>query len=315
MGGWAPPWGIVYEVDSFNGLTIGRHLNRCLSEHYRHPQRVCLQEFPDKIGPFYTLYVLFVTGLLGIVVTGDAFNLYVLLEIAALTGYAMIGMGKGHAPLAGLNYIFVGTIGASFYLLGIGYLYLVTGTLNMADIAARLPGLHETKIISFAFVILMTGLFIKMALFPLHGWLPKAYSQAPLSAVSVIAPLTTKVMLYVMIRICLWVFTPLIIFQHLAVGNALVWLGALAIVMGSLLALAQTHLRKMFSYIIVAEVGYMVGGFWLGNRAGITGTILHIVNDAVMTLCVFLSAGNILYKTGTDSFDNLKGMFRKMPFP
>lgn len=312
MGGWAPPWGIVYEIDSFNGLILVVISTVALINLFATRKSVLI-EFPEKFGAFYTLYVLFATGLLGIVVTGDAFNLYVLLEIAALTGYALIGMGKGHAPLAGLNYIFIGTIGASFYLLGIGYIYLITGSLNMADIAAILPNLYGTKVIPFAFTILMTGLFIKMALFPLHGWLPNAYSQAPSSAISLIAPLTTKVMLYVMIRISLWVFTPAIAFESLAVGNAIVWMAVIAIIMGSLLALAQTNLRKMLSYIIVAEVGYMVGGFWLGNQAGITGAILHIVNDAVMTLCVFLAAGNIFYKLGTDSFDGLQGMFGKMP--
>ncbi len=312
MGGWAPPWGIVYEVDSFNGLILVV-ISTVAFLNIIATQKSVAQEFPDKSGLFYTLYVLFVTGLLGIVVTGDAFNLYVLLEIAALTGYALIGMGKDNAPLAGLNYIFIGTVGASFYLLGVGYLYLVTGSLNMADIAAILPNLQDSTVIPFAFAILMTGLFIKMALFPLHAWLPKAYSQAPSSAVSLIAPLTTKVMLYVMIRISLWVFTPLIVFERLAVGNTMVWVAVIAIVMGSLLALAQTHLRKMLSYIIVAEVGYMVGGFWLGNQAGITGAILHIVNDAAMTLCVFLAVGNILHKSGTDSIDGLSGMFGKMP--
>ncbi len=103
-------------------------------------RRIARQDFPDRIGPFFTLYVLFVTGLAGMVITGDAFNLYVLLEIASLTGYALIGMGRGDAALSALNYIFMGTVGASFYLLGIGYLYLATGSLNIVDIAALLPG-------------------------------------------------------------------------------------------------------------------------------------------------------------------------------
>jgi multicomponent Na+:H+ antiporter subunit D len=313
FGGWAPPWGIVYKIDYLNSLVLivipAVGLINAVTCH-----KHILKEFPNRIGPFYTLYALFVTGLIGIVATGDAFNLYVLLEIASLTGYALIGMGKGPAPLASLNYVFMGTIGASFYLLGIGYLYLVTGSLNMADLASLLPAICESKVVLMAIAICMAGLFIKMAMFPLHGWMPNAYTHAPSAAASVIAPLTTKVMIYVMIRIVLYVFTPAISFEVLDIGKGIVWLAVIAIVAGSFLALSQTGLKKMLAYIIVAEVGYMVGGFWIGNRMAMTGAILHIVNDAMMTLCVFLAAGAITYKIKIDSFENMAGLFRKMPF-
>lgn len=313
LGGWAPPWGIAYHVDHLNALVLVAVSAAAFINLFATKQSVA-QDFSEKIGPFYTLYVLFVTGLLGIVVTGDAFNLYVLVEIAALTGYALIGMGSERAPLASLNYIFMGTIGASFYLLGIGYLYLATGSLNMADIAAILPKIYGSKVVVFGFVICMTGLFIKMAFFPLHGWLPGAYAYCPSPALSLMAPLTTKVMIYVMIRISLFVFTPQFSFANPKVTGALVWLSVIAIVMASVLALAQKSLKKMLAYVIVAEVGYMVGGLWLGNRPAVTGAILHIVNDAAMTLCVFLFAGNILFKIKSDSFEDLKGLFRNMPF-
>lgn len=165
LGGWAPPWGIAYYVDHLNGLVLVVVSAVAFINLFATRESV-KREFPWKLGPFYTLYTLFVTGLLGIVVTGDVFNLYVLLEIASLTGYALIGMGKGRAPLAGLNYIFMGTIGASFYLLGIGYLYMATGSLNMVDIASILPEIYGSRVVSLAFVICMTGLFIKMAFFP-----------------------------------------------------------------------------------------------------------------------------------------------------
>jgi len=178
MAGWAPPMGIAYVVDALNGIVLVVVAAVALINLVGTSQIVA-RNYGDRLGPFYALYVLFVTGLMGIVITGDAFNLFVLLEITSLTGYALIGMGRGHAPLASLNYIFMGTIGASFYLLGVGYLYLITGSLNMADIAAILPDLYQSKVVLAAFVICMTGLFMKMALFPLHGWLPNAYASAP----------------------------------------------------------------------------------------------------------------------------------------
>jgi multicomponent Na+:H+ antiporter subunit D len=222
-------------------------------------------------------------------------------------------MGKGRAPLAGLNYILVGTIGASFYLLGVGYLYLMTGTLNMVDIAHRLPALYDSQVAALAFFLCLTGLFVKMAFFPLHVWLPNAYANAPSAAAVLVAPLTTKVMIYVMIRISLTLFTPDYTFEALDISDAVVWLAVIAIVMGSLFALAQDRVRRILSYIVVAEVGYMVGGFWLGNRAGITGSILHIVNDAAMTLCVFLAAGALMTRLKGDRLMHLRGAFRKMP--
>jgi multicomponent Na+:H+ antiporter subunit D len=313
LGGWDPPMGIAYYVDHLNGLvltvvSIVALLNLIASK------KSIDREFPDKIGPFYTLYVLMVTGLLGIVVTGDAFNLYVLLEIAALTGYGLLAMGEDRAPLATLNYLYMGTIGACFYLLGVGYLYIVTGSLNMVDIARILPSLYQSKAVLAAFIICMVGVWLKMAFFPLHAWLPNAYTYAPSAASSLIAPLVTKVMIYVMIRLILTVFTPEFAFTTLAVSDSIVWLAVIAIVMGAILALAERNLKKMLTYIVIAEVGYMVGGAWLGNRAGMTGAILHIVNDALMTLCVFLVVGNIVYKVKGYAFDDLKGLVRKMPF-
>mgnify|MGYP001076775665 CR=1 FL=1 len=313
LGGWSPPMGIAYYIDYLNGLvlpvvSIVALLNLISSK------RTVEQQFPDKTGPFYTLYVLMVTGLLGIVVTGDAFNLYVLLEIASLTGYGLLAMGEERAPLATLNYLYMGTIGACFYLLGIGYLYIVTGSLNMVDIARLLPPLYQSKAVLAAFIICMVGVWLKMAFFPLHAWLPNAYTFANSASSSLIAPLVTKVMVYVMIRLMLTIFTPKFVFNTLAVHDAVVWLAVIAIAMGAVLALKERNLKKMLTYIVVAEVGYMVGGAWLGNRAGLTGAVLHIVNDALMTLCVFLVVGNIVYKIKGYAFGDLKGLFAKMPF-
>ncbi len=313
LGGWPPPWGIAYYVDHLNGLVlvvvaVVALINLIAS------QKSIAQEFPEKTGPFYTLYVLMLTGLLGIVVTGDAFNLYVLLEIASLTGYGLLAMGEERAPLATLNYVYMGTIGACFYLLGVGYLYIATGSLNMVDIAGILPALYQSKAVLAAFIICMVGLWLKMALFPLHAWLPNAYTFAPSAASSLIAPLVTKVMVYVMIRLILTVFTPKFAFDTLAVKDPIVWLAVIAIVMGAIFALAERNLKKMLTYVIIAEVGYMVGGAWLGNRVAMTGAILHIVNDALMTLCIFLVVGNIVYRVKGYAFQDLKGLFRKMPF-
>ena len=312
LGGWPPPFGIEYAVDPLNGFVLVLISLVALLNLITAHKKVAGQ-FNGKSHAFYALYVMFVTGLLGITVTGDAFNLYVLMEITALTGYALIGMGRQHAALASLNYVIMGTIGASLYLLGVGYLYISTGSLNMADLSQIIPTLEVQQPILFALILCLVGLFIKMALFPLHNWLPNAYAYAPPAASGMIAPLTTKVMIYVMIRLVYSVFTPGLVFSQQLIAPLFVWIATLAIVVASILALSQRSLFKMLTYIIIAEVGYMVGGFWLGNPDGMTGAILHIANDALMTLCLFLAAGNFLHVMKSDRFQDLQGLVRKMP--
>ena len=141
--------------------------------------------------------------------TGDAFNLYVLIEVAALTGYGLIAIGGKRAAAATFNYVILGTIGASLYLLGVGYLYIKTGSLNMVginEVIVSSETLKDSATMQVAFVLICLGIFIKMAFFPLHAWLPNAYCHAPTATSCLLAPLVTKVMIYVMIRMVLTVF-------------------------------------------------------------------------------------------------------------
>ncbi len=314
MGGWAPPFGIEYRIDLFSGLVILCvvliALLNLVASH-----RSVLQAMQDRLGTFYAIYLLFVTGLLGVVSTGDLFNLYVLLEITSLTSYAQIAMGDpDRGPLASLNYVFIGVIGASFYLLGVGYLYIMTGSLNMVEVAGLIKPLYSSRAVLVAFVFCMIGVWIKMALFPLHVWLPNAYAYAPVAAARVIAPLMTKVMVYVMIRLMLTVFGLDYVFEQIDLGAAVVWLSSLAILAGAVMALAQRDLRKMLAYIIVSEIGYMVGGAWLGNELGFTGAVLHIVNDALMTFALFLVLGNLIFRLKGAAVSDLQGAFARMPW-
>jgi len=313
FAGWSPPMGIELRIDLLNGLVLV--IISCLALLNLPASRGFLQrDMPEKTGTFLALYLLFVTGLLGVTATSDLFNLYVLIEITSLASYAMIAMGASRrSPLASLNYVFIGVIGASFYLLGVGYLYIMTGSLNMSDVASLLPAIASSQAVMVAFVFCMVGVWIKMAFFPLHIWLPNAYTFAPLAASRAIAPLMTKVMIYVMIRLMVSVFGLDYIFEQLDLQQAVVGLAALAIIAGAVMALAQKELKRMLTYIIVAEIGYMVGGAWLGNQAGMTGAVLHIINDALMTFCLFLAAGNMAFVLKDLHFDNLKGLFRSMP--
>ena len=277
------------------------------------------EETPNKESLFYTLFLLQITGLAGICLTGDAFNLYVLIEVAALTGYGLIAMGSKRAAAATFNYVILGTIGASLYLLGVGYIYIKTGTLNMVGIHDVIVAeeLADSATMQVAFVLVVIGILIKMAFFPFHAWLPNAYSNAPTVTSSLLAPLVTKVMIYVMIRMVLSVFGVDFSFGSTLESTPWVdvmpWLVVVAILCAAVMALAQREIKRMLAYLIVAEVGYMVGGVWIYNYYGLIGSIFHVISDACMTLCLFLGAGLILRKAKTTHFDGLRGLFAKMP--
>ncbi len=314
LGGWSPPMGIEYRVDAINGLVaIAISLLGVLSVVYAH--RWATIETPNKQPQFYALLLLLVAGLSGVTLTNDAFNLYVLVEICSLTSYGLIAMGSRRAVHASFNYVIIGTIGASFYLLGVGYLYIKTGTLNMEEIRGIIA--TDEKVagsvsIEVAFVLMMLGVWIKMALFPLHVWLPNAYTHSPTGVSAFMAPMVTKVMVYVMIRVMLGVFGSDYIFGS-AWSQVPMLLAVIAIVAGSIFALSRRDIRKMLCYLIVAEVGYMVGGAWTATQAGMAGAVYHILSDAAMTLCLFLAAGIIIHRTDDHSIRAFSGLFKKMP--
>jgi len=314
LGNWQAPFGIELVIDHLNALVLIVVSGVALLTAV-YSRETVKQEVPDRIPYYYTLYSLLATGLLGMVATGDVFNLYVLLEISALSTYAILALGRGRAYYATFKYVIMGTIGACFYLLGVGYLYIKTGSLNMADLSTILirPEMHQSVTIQIAFMLIIIGIWIKMAFFPLHGWLPNAYTNTTTTTSCLVAPLMTKVSVYIMIRLMFSVFSVQYIFNTIHWSKFVVWLAAIAIVAGSVGALAQRNLKRMLCYIIVAEVGYMVGGTWLANINGLTGAVYHILSDAMMTLCMFMAVGAIIYKTGDTSLEAVRDIFKKMP--
>ncbi|MCX8237890.1 MAG: monovalent cation/H+ antiporter subunit D family protein [Akkermansiaceae bacterium] len=335
VGGWEPGkmapgvhgpveiakgFGIQLRVDTLNGfLLLAIAIVSIFVSIFS--IRRANQEAASKTPQFYTLYLLLCVGLFGMTITGDAFNLFVLVEVTSLTSYALIAMGRNRrGTMAAFNYILMGTVGASFYLLGVGYLYLKTGSLNMEHIQEVLSAndfeIGRSKPVMVAFVLIMVGIWIKMAFFPLYGWLPNAYSYCPSTSSCLLAPLMTKISVYIMIRVMLSVFGwEWIFIEYAGWSDAVVILAVIAILAGSTLALAQRELKKMLCYLIVAEVGYMVGGAWLGDpeRWGMSGAVYHILADAFMTLCLFLCAGIFAKKANATRIEDLSGMFKKMP--
>jgi multicomponent Na+:H+ antiporter subunit D len=313
LGGWTPPWGIEYVIDHLNALIlVSVAVISLLVAVYA--QKTLEQEIHEsKLPQFYTLFLLQITGLFGITATGDMFNLYVLLEIASFSAYAIIAMGERGADFAAFRYVLFGTIGASAYLLGTGYLYILTGSLNMADVAHLLPHLFYSKALLVGFAFFIVGIGIKMGIFPLHVWLPDAYTLAPSAVSALLAPLFTKVGAYVIIRIMFTVFDPSFAIKLYPVTDALGWLAAIGILFACVMALAQSDFKRMLCYVIVAEMGYILIGLASANRFGLTGAILHIVNDIFMMACLFTVAGAIFYQTGTRNIYHFRSLHRTMP--
>jgi len=315
VGGWMPPWGIEYRIDHLNAfmLVLISFLSFVTAVYAK---KTIEKELPDRTFLFWCLYLLLVTGLLGIIVTGDLFNLFVLLEVASLAGYSLVAVGDKRAAVAGFRYLIIGTIGACFYLLGVGYLYIATGTLNMQDLAQLLPPLYGSRTVITAFVFIFIGFAIKIALFPLHAWQPDAYTHAP-SAVSIfISTAVAKTFAYAVIRVFFSVFTIDFIKTILPVFNVICWLGAAAIVVGSVYAIVQDNLKRMLAYSSIANVGYIVLGIGLAasSTLGLIPAVMHIVNHAIIKGAMFMAACGFIYKLDLVNISDFSGLSRKMPY-
>ncbi|MBW2611422.1 MAG: monovalent cation/H+ antiporter subunit D family protein [Deltaproteobacteria bacterium] len=315
LGGWPPPWGIEYRVDHFNAfmLILVAALALLAAIYGRGSVEA---ELPGRVELFWSLYLLLITGLLGIIVTGDMFNLFVLLEVVSLAGYALIAIGRGNATLASFRYLILGTIGACFYLIGVGYLYIMTGSLNMEDLRVLLPPLYGSTAIRAAFVFILIGFGIKIALFPLHAWQPDAYTHAPSAVSVIISTAMAKTLIYALIRIVFSVFTLDFITANLPVFDILRAMAAIAIVAGSLFAIYQNNFKRMLAYSSVANVGYIVLAIGLAPLTpfGLTPGLMHILNHAVIKMCMFMVAGAFIYKAGLVDIRQFEGLSRKMPY-
>lgn len=310
FGGWIPPIGIEYvygHLSSFVVLVINFVALFVIAYSYQ-PVNI---DLPGKQTAYYSVVMLLLTGFNGMIITGDLFNLYVFIEISSLAGYALIGVGDRKAPFAAFKYLIIGTIGASFYLLGIGYLYFMGGTLNMADLAGILPLMEESPTIIVALILIVVGFGIKMAIFPMHGWLPDSYTYAPTSSSALIAPIGTKVGAYAMIRLLYFVFGVEYFSNELAAADLIAIFSSAGILFGSILAIAQKEMKRMLAYSSVAQIGYIGLGIGLANPFGFIGAVLHLLNHAFMKATLFMVAGIIRMKEGHSDIYKFDDTYRK----
>jgi multicomponent Na+:H+ antiporter subunit D len=315
FGDWEPPWGIDYVVDRLAAyvLLIVSAIGAVVLPY---SWRSVSREIPARLHAiFYTLLLLCLAGLLGIVITGDAFNLFVLLEISSLSTYALISLGRNRRALtSSYQYLIMGTIGATFYIIGVGLLYMLTGTLNMADIAARIASMEGSSTLHTAFAFIVVGLALKLAIFPLHLWLPNAYAFAPSVVTAFLAATATKVALYAMIRFVYTVFGPAFTFGEMHVQLLVLPLAAAGVFIGSVVAAFQHGIKRMLAYSSVAQIGYMLLGIGAMSVTGLTAALLHLFNHALMKGALFLAVGALVYRIGGSRLHEIAGAARDMPW-
>ena len=313
-GGWRPPWGIELRVDLLNALILLIVTGICALVVTAAPRSLA-QEVPErKHYLFYAAYLLCMTGLAGMTITGDIFNIFVFLEISSLSSYALISQGTSRRALtSALQYLVMGTIGGTFILLGVGMLYITTGTLNIVDVAARLEAVGPNRTVLVALACIGVGTGIKLALFPLHGWLPNAYTYAPAVVTAFLAATATKVAYYVLVRFVFSVFGKGLAFDDLSLDAVLLPLAVLAMFAGSLVAIYQDDIKRMLAYSSVAQIGYMVLGLSMASVPGLTGGIVHLFNHALMKSGLFLVMACVLLHIGSTRIDAMRGLGRTMP--
>jgi len=315
LGDWQTTWGIEYRIDQLNAylLVLISSISTIVLIYAQ--KSIETEISKDRQIFFYIAYLLCLTGLLGICATGDVFNVFVFLEISSLSSYTLISLGKDRRALtASYQYLIMGTIGGTFILIGIGLMYVMTGTLNMHDLAQRLPAVSDTRTIYTAFAFFMVGVCLKLALFPLHYWLPNAYAYAPSAVTAFLAATATKVAIYILIRFIFTIFGVEFSFSAVPLQYILLSLGLFGVFFASITAIYQTNIKRLFAYSSIAQISYMIIGLSMNSTTGLMAMLIHLFNHALMKAALFMALGAILYKINSVNIKDFNGLGKQMPW-
>lgn len=315
IGSWPAPWGIEYRVDVLSAFMLAL-VSGVAAVVLPYSRASIEREVPaQQHYLFYTMLTLCLTGLLGMCITGDAFNIFVFLEVSSLSTYVLIALGRDRrALLAAYQYLIMGSIGATFIVIGIGLLYLMTGTLNLVDMGQRIANVEGSRPVLAAMAFLTVGISLKLALFPLHQWLPNAYAYAPSSVSSFLSATATKVAVYVLLRFYFTVFGKSQVFDRLPMAEMLLLLALVGMFMASRTAIFQVDLKRLFAYSSVAQIGYIILGLSFYSQSGLTGGIVHMLNHGVTKGAIFMLLGCVSWGVGGSMLADVKGLGKRMPW-
>lgn len=314
LGGWEAPLGIEYRIDTLNAfvLLVVTGVGAVIVPYAKRSVESEIQ--PDRRGWFYTMFLLCLAGLLGVTITGDAFNIFVFLEISSLSSYVLIALGRDRRALvASYQYLIMGTIGATFIVIGIGLLWTMTGTLNLADLASRVRTMEGAPSVLSALAFLTVGISLKLALFPLHLWLPNAYASAPSTASAFLAGTATKVAIYLFFRFFFTVFGGENFVSKTPIPEMFLVLSLCAMFVAATVAVFQEDVKRMLAYSSVAQIGYITLGISLGTQTALAGSIVHLLNHAIMKAGLFLLVGCMVFRVRGFRVEDLAGIGHRMP--
>ncbi len=315
LGGWRPPWGIELRIDAINAFVLLIVTGISSVVLTAAPRSLDKEVRVELHYLFYAAYLLCMTGLLGMAATGDAFNIFVFLEISSLSSYILIALGPTRRALhSSLQYLIMGTLGGTFILLGVGMLYMVTGTLNLVEMGETLAIVGSNRTVLVALAMIVVGTSIKLALFPLSAWLPNAYTYAPALVTAFLAATATKVAYYVLVRFVYGVFGAELAFSTLRLDAVLMPMALLAMFVASTLAIYEADVKRLLAYSSLAQIGYMVLGLSMASVTGLTGGIVHLFNHALMKSGLFLALACVALRIGSTRLDDMAGLGRRMPW-
>jgi multicomponent Na+:H+ antiporter subunit D len=314
LGGWEPPWGIEIRVD-FTGLfmlTIVCCVSLAALVYSRRYVEHELEE--GKLFAYYSLFLLLSASMLGFTATGDIFNMFVFMEILALSSYALVAVtGRRDAVRAAFKYLLMGAPSSIMVLFAIALLYSVTGSLNMADLKGIVAQGAYSRVLFASLVFFVMGFGVKAALFPLHGWLPDAHSIAPSPISAMLSGLVVEVAAFAILRVFFSVFGA----GASAVSGTAEALGVIAaagVLYGGVMAVMQKDFKMMVAYSTVSHIGYIILGISIMNEQAVTGALYHLLDHGLAKGCFFLCAGAVIYRRGYRRIDQLKGAARQMPW-
>lgn len=315
MGGWPAPYGIALSVDAFSALVLLLVTGAAAAALLAARPSVNRQIEEERQPLFYAAWLLALAGLAGIVVSADAFNIFVFMEISSLASYVLIAGGPDRRALpAVFKYLVMGTIGATFYLIGVGLVYMMTGTLNLADMETRISDVVNLSPILVAAGFITIGLALKAAVFPLHVWLPNAYAHAPHMVTVFLAACGTKVALYVLIRFDTMVFQDKLLDHDLQFALFAMPLAVMGILVASAVAMFEGHLKRLLGTSSVAQIGYILLGASFVTLAGLSASVMHMFNHALAKGGLFLAVACLGYHYRDLRLSQLGGAAAKMPW-
>lgn len=259
---------------------------------------------------YYSLLLIMVAGMNGLILVHDLFQVYLFLEVAAIASYGLVAFGLGHDELeASFKYLMLSAVSSGFILISIAIIFTFTGQLDFTAVATSLRTLNQKYLVGFCTGLFILGFGLKSALVPFHAWLPDAHPSAPAPISAMLSGLLIKVSgVYALTRLFFNVFG-----MNHALSTTLMWLGVISMVVGAVIALGQNDLKRMLAYSSISQVGYIVLGLGLATPLGVLGGLFHIFNHAVAKGLLFLSSGSIQNATGTRRLDQMGGLAKRMP--